>query len=127
MLDSLRKLKVSVSADSQQISDKSCVEWTGIGTSSQDTPHIHKQYGCILRSGHRNQHRLPRNAGIHLGEYRSGRNMPQILVLPQISLQEITAKPDSKIPIFSVMFPSERITSPFENYALWHSGNPKEM
>ena len=77
MLDSLRKLKVSVSADSQQISDKSCVEWTGIGTSSQDTPHIHKQYGCILRSGHRNQHRLPRNAGIHLGEYRAGRNMTQ--------------------------------------------------
>ena len=30
MLDSLRKLKVSVSTDSQQISDKSCVEWTGI-------------------------------------------------------------------------------------------------
>ena len=42
-----------------------------------------------------------------------GATWPKILVLPQISLQEITARPDSKIPIFSVIFPSERITSPF--------------
>ena len=37
-LEGAGKLKASVSADSQQISDKSCMEWTGIGTSSQDTP-----------------------------------------------------------------------------------------
>ena len=113
MLDSLGKLKAFVSADGQQISDKSCVKWTGIGTSSKDAAHIHKQYRCILNGRYGHQHWLPWNAGIYLSEYGTGATFPKILVLPQISLQEITAMPDSTIPIFSVMLPSERITSPF--------------
>lgn len=59
MLDSLRKLKVSVSADSKQISDKSCAEWTGIGTSSQGTPHIHKQYTARFLMALENEEKRP--------------------------------------------------------------------
>ena len=77
MLDSLGKLKAFVSADGQQISDKSCVKWTGIGTSSQDAAHIHKQYRCILYRGHCYQHLLPWNTGIHFCEYGTRRNIPQ--------------------------------------------------
>ena len=77
MLDSLGKLKAFVSADGQQISDKSYVKWTGIGTSSKDAAHIHKQYRCILNGRYGHQHWLPWNAGIYLSEYGTGCNIPQ--------------------------------------------------
>lgn len=112
MLDSLRELETFVGANRQQITGKLCMEWTGMGTDSHNAPHIHKQHGRILRGGYRNQHRLSRNAGIYFRKYGTRRGFPKILVLPQMSLQDITAMPDSTIPIFSVTLPSERITSP---------------
>ena len=42
-----------------------------------------------------------------------GATLPKMLVFPQISLQDIIAMPDSTMPIFSIILPSERITSPF--------------
>ena len=76
MQDPLGKLEALVGTDSQQISDKPCVKWTGIGTGGQDAARIQKQYGSILRSRHRNEQRLPRNAGIYFGEYGTGRSIP---------------------------------------------------
>ena len=103
------------------------MKWTGIGTNSKHTAHIHKQYGCILNGRYAYQRRLPWNAGIYLGKYGTGATFPKILVLPQISLQDIIAMPDNTIPIFSVMLPSERITLLFDNCALRYADIPKGM
>ena len=66
-----------MSADGQQISDELCMKRTGIGASSQDAAHIHKQRRCVLNGRYGHKHRLSRNTGIYLGEYGTGRDMPQ--------------------------------------------------
>lgn len=45
---------------------------------------------------------------------------PKTLLFPQISLQDMITMPDSTIPMFSVILPSERIVSPFYNFVLPH-------
>lgn len=54
-----------------------------------------------------------------------GATLPKMLVFPQISLQDIIAMPDSTMPIFSIILPSERITSPFYNCVLHYSNSLK--
>ena len=97
----------------------------GICAGSQDTIHIHKQHRGIFRSRHCNQHRLSRNTGIYLGKIQSPAQHFLKYLYSQISLQDIIAIPDNTIPIFSVMLPSERITSPFYNCALHYSNSLK--
>ena len=80
------ELQILSRAQRQQVADQPRMAGAGMGTGGQHLTGVQKQHGRILRGDDVDHERLPRNAGIRLGEGSAGGNAAQhAVVAPDVA------------------------------------------